>query len=422
MLAAFLLPYPFRGHPATYLWYFYKLVSHLREPILFICSKDYTSPKSRWEDDDRWELKAGDAGNFNYSIPDGNQLSNHVYEFIDTEIFEDTLARLGNNYNFAFDHFLTLPISGLENIFHKIFEKYENIEAVLTLCNCQALTTAAAAAEIPVIHNEIGPLRNPLYRRTAYFDFRGVNGNTEAADRYLLSDWRMAVDSEKLQLFFLSSPDKRIESRVGNSGESIGIALQVENDTNLLAYGNGFSNQDLLNYALNKHFNERARILARDHPGSYFSLRSNFVQLDESETSLDFVGKCELIYTINSSVGFEALLDGKNVVLLGESPFKFILDAADLAEFKRRLTHFLLCYLVPFDLIAAPEYIRFRLRCKNERIIALLHLAYFLCCSVAATTSSEKVPPGGLKVANVQDVWRLTKLKNQIIKIKAMCI
>ena len=123
----------------------------------------------------------------------------------------------------------------------------EGIEAILTWCNCPSLSAAAEEKGIPVVHLELGPLRWPQYRPTAYLDFSGVNGNTEVERRYLESGFRpgAGLDIEALRRFFYQAGDGETPA----ARFDLGVALQVEDDSNLLAFGHGFDNQSLLVYA-----------------------------------------------------------------------------------------------------------------------------------------------------------------------------
>ncbi|MDH8206587.1 hypothetical protein QIG19_27920, partial [Klebsiella pneumoniae] len=49
----------------------------------------------------------------------------------------------------------------------------------------------------------------------------------------------------------------------------VGIVLQVENDSNILAFSNSFDNQALLDYAEGSFIGKK---IVRPHPGSHFRL------------------------------------------------------------------------------------------------------------------------------------------------------
>ncbi|NYY80403.1 hypothetical protein DMH27_09665 [Raoultella planticola] len=65
-------------------------------------------------------------------------------------------------------------------------------------------------------------------------------------------------------------------------------------------------------------------MLVRAHPGSLFRLRDDVFTIDDSANSLAFINKCKEVFTINSSVGLEAMLTGKKITVLGDCSYAFI--------------------------------------------------------------------------------------------------
>jgi capsule polysaccharide export protein KpsC/LpsZ len=211
-------------------------------------------------------------------------------------------------------------------------------------------------------------------RPTAYLDFSGVNGNTEAARRYLASGCEPAgspLSIESMRRFFLREDDGATPAKRFR----LGVALQVEDDSNLLAFGRGFDNLSLLTVAHLRH--PEGSVLARGHPGSVFALKPDWYALDGSPDSLTFIRRCEEILTINSSVGLEALLMQTPVEILGDCAHRYIAEADDKTERTARLAFYLFAYLVPMQSIYDPGYLRFRLGQPTEYEIAVRHLAAY---------------------------------------------
>ncbi len=373
MIAAFLLPFPLRGYRAPYLWVYYRLLSSFGERMLFIASEDYVRDPQHWQAQNRWELQEGNAERLQYQVPTHERMAAHAYAFLDEAVFETLLAQSGGNPLAAFKRLLSERVPCLDAAFADMLSRpsANGIEAILSWCNCPSLSAAAWEKGIPVVHLEIGPLRWP--RPTAYLDFSGVNGNTEAARRYLASGFaagsRLSV--EALRRFFL--PD--------GSGEPLakrfrlGVALQVEDDSNLLAFGRGFDNLAMLTVAHLR--NPEGSVLARGHPGSVFALKPDWYALDDSPDSLAFIRRCEKILTINSSVGLEALLMQTPVEILGDCAHRYIAEADDEGARTARLAFYLFAYLVPMPLIHDPGYVRFRLGQPSEFEIVVRHLAAY---------------------------------------------
>jgi hypothetical protein len=372
MIAAFMLPFPFRGYRAPYLWVFYRMLHAIDEKMLFVTGRDYVAMPDIWAAQGRWEMQDSAQNRLGYVEPTTATLSQHDYAFIPEDLFEALLTSHAGNPVAAFSQLLRERIPSLEAALSDALENHgdNKIEVVLSWCNCPSLSHAATVLGIPILHMEMGPLRWPLFRPTAYLDFSGVNGNTEAAARYFGSGvYFDRVDARKLWDSFyvgepLTSPTPQYEA---------GVVLQVEDDSNLVAFGNGFDNTALLVRTHLRH--PDGKVLVRTHPGSLFKLKPDWYQLDDSPDSLGFVGQCRRITTINSSVGLEALLMQVPVELFGDCSYRFITEVDDECERLSRLAFYLFAYLVPQELVYDLDYLRFRLSNPSESDIVRRHLS-----------------------------------------------
>ncbi|MCR3958680.1 glycosyltransferase family 25 protein [Aeromonas veronii] len=376
MLAAFLPPYPFRAQVAPYLWCYYRLLGEWAdESAFFITGRDYVRAACDW--DGRWECDPAVQARLGYSLPVNAQPEQHHYAWLDENRFDDWLNKLNGNPIEAFRRFLCERDAAFERELEALLDAAPaQLEAIVTICNVASLEAVCATRGIPVIHIELGPLRGPLYRETGYVDFRGVNGNSESAQRYsLCHDWQWSITTRELLQFFLTHPETYQELPTQTAYEC-GVVLQVEDDSNLVAYGNGMSNLALLAAARQKVAADD--LLVRAHPGSSFTLKTAQVCLDNSPNSLYFVALCRQILTINSSVGLEALLLDKPLKVCGDNSYNFILEAHDDAERLRRLSFYLFGYLVPFSLQLKPAYLRFRLGQPEQHDIILCHVSEYM--------------------------------------------
>uniref|UniRef100_UPI003989FB7A GT99 family glycosyltransferase N-terminal domain-containing protein n=1 Tax=Serratia sp. (in: enterobacteria) TaxID=616 RepID=UPI003989FB7A len=376
MLAVFLPPYPFRGVRAPYLWVFYRLLCSLKDKSLFITGTDYLLPPDQWLDQGRWELDGPTMANLGYVAPSQESFDKHDFKMLDGELFTRLLDSNRHNPMSAFNTFLTQSIPELEAELEAMLLSPRNsgIDAILSICNCPSLENVADKLSIPVIHIEVGPLRSPMYLGTGYVDFSGVNGNTEAYSRYLkvADDYQVQLTMPELHRFFSQvrlPEDKEAEF-------DFGLAMQVEDDSNIIAYSHGFNNLSMISYANTLCSDDR--LLIRPHPGSRFQLKDGNVNVDDSPNSLEFLFRCKQILTINSSVGLEGLLLQKPVQVLGDSSYSFIADAKSESERANRMAFYLLSYLVPFDFIFDSEYLYFRLSKPAEIDIVNYHINYYL--------------------------------------------
>lgn len=375
MFAVFLPPYPFRGVKAPYLWLFLKYLHCSNEKILFITSPDYVEVINDETQHSRWEFDAASMASLGYSIPDEQSLARHEYLYLDHALYETMLAQHHHDPIKSFTTFLTESISELENELFSLLTKeiIQRIDAFVSICNCPSLEKVARVLNKEVIHLEIGPLRAPMYRNTAYLDFTGVNGNTEARARYesCQTEIDITCSMNDLHRYFLEA----ISLPSSSENQVAGIVLQVEDDSNIIAYSHDFTNISLISYVRQQHSLEN--ILVRAHPGSLFRLRDDIFSIDASANSLEFIQKCHSIYTINSSVGLEALLCEKKTNILGDCSYAFVAEEASGPNRVNAMAFYLFAYLVPFELIFNLEYLRFRLDHPAELDIVRKHLQFY---------------------------------------------
>ncbi|HDU5462687.1 TPA: hypothetical protein RFV24_004908 [Klebsiella quasipneumoniae subsp. similipneumoniae] len=375
MFAVFLPPYPFRGVKAPYLWLFLKYLHCSNEKILFITSPDYVEVINDETQHSRWEFDAASMASLGYSIPDEQSLARHEYLYLDHALYETMLAQHHHDPIKSFTTFLTESISELENELFSLLTKemIQRVDAFVSICNCPSLEKVARALNKEVIHLEIGPLRAPMYRNTAYLDFTGVNGNTEARARYesCQTEIDITCSMNDLHRYFLEA----ISLPSSSENQVAGIVLQVEDDSNIIAYSHNFTNISLISYVRQQHTLEN--ILVRAHPGSLFRLRDDIFSIDASANSLEFIQKCHSIYTINSSVGLEALLCEKKTNILGDCSYAFVAEEASGPTRVNAMAFYLFAYLVPFELIFNLEYLRFRLDHPAELDIVRKHLQFY---------------------------------------------
>ncbi|MDE4646240.1 GT99 family glycosyltransferase N-terminal domain-containing protein [Klebsiella quasipneumoniae] len=375
MFAVFLPPYPFRGVKAPYLWLFLKYLHCSNEKILFITSPDYVEVINDETQHSRWEFDAASMASLGYSIPDEQSLARHEYLYLDHALYETMLAQHHHDPIKSFTTFLTESISELENELFSLLTKeiIQRVDAFVSICNCPSLEKVARALNKEVIHLEIGPLRAPMYRNTAYLDFTGVNGNTEARARYesCQTEIDITCSMNDLHRYFLEA----ISLPSSSENQVAGIVLQVEDDSNIIAYSHDFTNISLISYV--RQQNSLENILVRAHPGSLFRLRDDIFSIDASANSLEFIQKCHSIYTINSSVGLEALLCEKKTNILGDCSYAFVAEEASGPNRVNAMAFYLFAYLVPFELTFNLEYLRFRLDHPAELDIVRKHLQFY---------------------------------------------
>jgi hypothetical protein len=389
LFVSFLPPFGTRKMAAPYLWVLYKQISHFSpDEVVFIGTEEYFQDPAIFIASGRKDISQQAQEYCEFRIPSYGDMMKYRRYFIQTDTFQD------------------FEVEGLSNIeivsqlMTNRFEKFEKeitrilnlligqntVEALLTWCNIMSLSAVAASKDIPVIHNELGAFRKPCYHATAYFDFKGVNGNTEAAfrfNRFLNETTKHSVpilSKEELRALYLLKPVD-VESKL--QAFEIGIPLQVEDDTNIIAFSQGWDNQLLIKNV--SAIYGRKRTLIRRHPAGLYKYDETHGVMDNSPDSISFLHRCKRIATINSSVGLEAMLFDHETYILGDSPFAFAAEnklgsLSSTPNLERRLLilNFLLFgYLIPYEYLYEPEYFRWRLGRPPETEIYEFNLRYF---------------------------------------------
>lgn len=382
MFLYYLNPLPVKAHPWFYSWVRCAAVKRFApEDIGFIGAP--------------WQLRPPSEGIYPPWV------HNEVGEISDAgwdqtlriEVPAELCAQIADSQETPLDLLRAQALDGFQIYRDWLFEKLLplrdrcNIEAIITHLNCKSLDDVAGYLRIPVIHEESGTLREPAFKfSTRLFDFRGANGNSEFDQRFLArgnlpAGWgksvveRYATDTTKAEMNAVEAPEFEV-----------GVPLQVEDDSNVIAYNNGWDNLRLI-YKARQVFPAN-RILVRPHPLSIFGVQDlharQLATVDDSKSAMAFISKCKRILTINSSVAFEAIAAGKPTYILGESP----LASMAFRHFDRRvrdqmrgipscremLEFYTLNYLIPMKLWLNPEYYRFRLRSPSEAEIRRRHL------------------------------------------------
>jgi hypothetical protein len=410
MLLSYLYPFPFRNTNPPLTWVYYRQLGQLPpEEVEYVGSAGYFEDPVTVQQSRPWEISPLVQQQFGFGIPTTEQVAGCRQHWVELDLYDKLLSEQPSGLR-AWASLMTRPYGPLCKRLEEVFRDAASrgpIEAVLTWCNCASLRKVAQRFKVPVIHNELGALRAPTYQRTVYFDFSGVNAYTESEPRY--RRFKAEVQCERAPLFsvnelraLIGGPTLQSIDFTDPSYEyDLGLALQVEDDSNLIAYGNGFNNYELILTAM-QHV-EPKRVLIRTHPHGALDYRRiawKGVQFDESPTSVEFVRRCRSVVTINSSVGIESLLLGRRACVLGQNPFDFmaarrideVLQPTELSpELVTQLNFAVLAYLIPEPLLFDLPYYRWRLQRPSELDIYRLHANYYQTGEVQYETTMH--PP-----------------------------
>ena len=360
--------YDIRPCKAQYLYWYLNMLEKFPD-ALFVLNEDYLNP-----DLNRWEIRDKKKANKNwvYKVPKNYVLLPKIEEM------EDVKRRKLENPKSFLKLCVKKCITDLDEALDKIINE-NKVEAALTCVNNKTLENVCFRHNIPVIHNEQGPLRPPFFHGTVYLDFSGVNGRTEFYSRFLnFQEMEVELYSKDELLRIVTKPEQYSYVSKLVKAKPIydcGVALQVDVDTNMIAYNNGWTSADLINKAMKEH----GRVLIRNHPLASMQYASNTSLgngvIDKSANSLEFISKCKKIVTINSSVAFEAMLLGREVEILGDSPFAEIPKMDEKTKLAA-LNFAIFGYLIPDYLWGDEEYFKFRIFAKNEEIVYNKNMEY----------------------------------------------
>lgn len=387
MFAVFLPALNFRGNRSPYLWWLYKFLGEFGDQAAFIAGEEYFLDIDQQSAQGRSEANLEATRSGLYQLPDRSTLDGCLRADIPDSIWLALEALFPNNPIAAFQHYCLEIDSGLRSAIEQALDQLTaqgvHAEAVITCVNCASLQQVCERRGLPLMHLELGPLRQPHFLQTAYCDFSGVNGRTEAQRRFSAAEHDMPLSSDwsnlpQLRALFLNrSIDVTTPYRV-----ELGLGLQVEDDSNAICYSNGHSSQSLISAARRQMSCQEisAPVLVRTHPGSPFGLQSPPIGLepDQSASSLDFILQCRRVATVNSGIAVEAALLGRSVQIQGESPFAFCLEPQGSVRSDGSISFFLLNYLVPWQLAFRPEYLRWRMTHPPELEIRRRHLEHFM--------------------------------------------
>ncbi len=343
----------------------------------------------------RWQLHPPSTGEYpdwvHYEV---GEISDAGWdEALKIQVPADLCEQIADTQETPLDLLRTQALDGFQVYRDWLFEQLLplrdrcHIEAIITHLNCRSLDDVAGYLRIPVIHEEAGNLREPAFKfSTKLFDFRGANGNSEFDQRFLARGDLPAHSGESIIERYATDATKSEMNAAKEPEFEVGLALQVEDDSNVIAYNNGWDNLRLI-YKARQVF-PGDRILVRAHPLSIFGLQDLHNRqlgiVDNSVSAMEFISKCKRILTVNSSVAFEAVAVGKPTYILGESPLASMAyrhfdrrvrdQMRGIPLLQEKLEFYALNYLIPMNLWLNPEYYRFRLRAPSEAEIRSRHL------------------------------------------------
>ena len=234
----------------------------------------------------------------------------------------------------------------------------------------ETLRTVADRMGVPVLWAEYGPLRPPFPPHFC-LDAGGVNGSATsrqglatvpagAAPHLSGLTLDMPVsDASAYEAGLVWPADRQQDTEallrfVRGASRVVLLVMQLADDANILAFGNGWTGETMVSAAIEQLAGPGTVFILRPHPGeaaSYHNMvageaaralvhgRADVVVFDSAAPDASFtcLSVASEVVCINSSVGFEGLLMGKPVRVLGEASYMpgaaaLSADAVHLAE------------------------------------------------------------------------------------------
>jgi GT2 family glycosyltransferase/acetyltransferase-like isoleucine patch superfamily enzyme len=199
----------------------------------------------------------------------------------------------------------------------------EQVEPDLVFCwNYDgSLETACQARNVPLIFNELGMLRapNPM---AYYSDTRGVNVRSGFSAEFAEYQLQAADLPKNAALTKLAQMEDLYRFQGADRVPTVLILLQVQDDSNIIMGSPFASMAEYVRHVLAAVDGAPFTVVVKPHPLDEVPDLPGHVQVANKEDSItDLIAGADVVFTINSSAGFEAALAGKTVYALGKAPY-----------------------------------------------------------------------------------------------------
>lgn len=263
-----------------------------------------------------------------------------------------------------------------EDILKRIYKSYQ-FDVIVYWGTNGAVKNFSNQYSIPAIAMELGCTRKPFFQ-SVYFDFKGVNGAAyvneidldKVKPQYTLEEIKTFLPLKQFKEKSFDAMHDVLEhscaDAVYSDAKKVMIPLQLMDDANIILYSKYNSMLEFLEDIIPSLVERGYRCFIKPHPGNivrainmqdhnsckeYTQKFENVYWLekfDNNKNLLSFYSKMDAFVVINSSVGFEAMLLGKTIVLLGHSPYniskqlpsleEFLADSFDKQEYMQTIT------------------------------------------------------------------------------------
>lgn len=334
----------------------------------------------------------------------------HEYELLTDEEME--LQEILTIPEELFDCLKDEKRSMLDMMIYLINERYEPLEELLEnyivgllekgriegILNWQvhfaSVKYLANKYNIPLIVNEYGPLRFPIYRNTGCMCSKDIHFSDEVEVRY--NSFLTELDKRKIpilsrkevMLLFLNGNKNKANMMDRRPIHEIGII--GTSPTSAVLFAKSKYDDLQLICDIRKEYSDKA-IWFRRHPGigdPYQAMYYYIKNYDQSVDSMNFIADSKRIASVHSSCLFEAMLMNRPVYSDCELSQYSIMCEHDyskkyITSAPLKFVNFIVfAYLVPYELMLDEEYLRWRMTKPSEISIYMRNLEYY-CEKVA---------------------------------------
>lgn len=384
MIVPFIFTLDTVGNGRQLAWVFNKAVSFSKEyrwPV--IAQKQYFDYYG--EDDSTLN-----AEYFEYDIPQPLYLSQIESVVIPKQLEDDFIEKFPSQID-AYFASVKAEWKEMEEYLLKIIDKLEKqygekIEAFISIRYYDFLNKVYEKTNIPVIYYEWGPFRAPNYRKTSYFDLKGLWGYSSIKDNYATfleeikySNVPFLKSKEILSIFLNIDKLKYIENECASPIYELGIAAGYTTPSVTAPY-NGITLDEMV-------YQSRKEVRLQDigirlHPGDPMRSHPVYGNIDQSEL-IDFILKSKRIVCNGSNIAYEAALYGRPTYDLGWSQFSFATNTTLRGLNDKLIDNKILNFvafgsLIPYEFLNDINYLRFRLKRPSQKELYLYHLSYYL--------------------------------------------
>ena len=284
----------------------------------------------------------------------------------------------------------TTPRAMLVEWLENVIEEIGEIDGFITFEPCKSLEAAAGPRNIPIIHRDSAPLRQPVYTPSlGCLDFKGTQGAAnEASRRYRAFKKEKAAPlsnyilrpKEILALFL--ADEQKLEEFDQAPLYDWGIALSSDTSFNY-TYNNSYSSNE---FVLDASKNiDVSKSLIRAHPKEWFGVNLVHWQgaVDASPDTESFILQCERIALTWSKTAFLSMLWGKPTHIINSPDSAFsagavsTLDAADGGCADDDFVSFITFgYFVPLEFLDDSEYLKWRISGPAEADIYMRNISF----------------------------------------------